>query len=89
MANLFKFIPGVGSAMGGIISSATAVALTTALGEAYIIIMEMICKGEMSIDELSKEKGKKEVTEIFTKQLKVIRNKNRKLQIKFPWKRSH
>lgn len=34
----------------------------------------MICKGEMSIADLSTEKGKKEVTKIFTEQLKVKRN---------------
>lgn len=36
VANLLKFIPGVGSVAGGIISAGTAGALTTALGTAYI-----------------------------------------------------
>ena len=36
VANLFKLFPGVGSAAGGAIAAATASALTTALGEAYI-----------------------------------------------------
>lgn len=76
VASLIKFIPGVGSVVGGAISGATAAALTAALGEAYIIIMVMICKGELSIAELSTDKGKKEVTKIFTKQLKVKRNMN-------------
>jgi uncharacterized protein (DUF697 family)/GTP-binding protein EngB required for normal cell division len=76
VANLIKFIPGIGSVAGGVISGATAAALTAALGEAYIIIMVMICKGDLSIADLSTDKGKKEVTKIFTEQLKVKRNHN-------------
>lgn len=78
VANLMKFIPGLGSAAGGIISGATAAALTAALGEAYIIIMVMIYKGEMSAAELGTEKGKKEVAKIFAEQLRLRRNKNGK-----------
>ncbi len=36
VSNILKFIPGVGTVAGGAISGATAAALTTALGEAYI-----------------------------------------------------
>ena len=78
VANLVKLIPGVGSVVGGVISGATAAALTAALGEAYIIIMIMISKGELSVSDLSTEKGKKEITEIFTNQLKIKRDKNGK-----------
>ena len=42
VANLLKLIPGVGTALGGTISGATAAALTTALGEAYIQVMTFI-----------------------------------------------
>lgn len=76
VANLIKLIPGIGSVAGGVISGTTAAALTAALGEVYIIIMVMICKGELSIAELSTEKGKKEITKIFTERLQVKRNKN-------------
>ena len=78
VSNLIKFIPGVGSVVGGVISGATAAALTAALGEAYIIIMVMICKGELSLDELNTEQGKNEVTRIFTDQLKIKRDSNGK-----------
>ncbi|HJB95376.1 MAG TPA: DUF697 domain-containing protein, partial [Candidatus Mediterraneibacter intestinigallinarum] len=76
VANLIKFIPGVGSVAGGVISGSTAAILTSALGEAYIIVMSMICRGEVSIAELSTDKGKKEIAKIFTERLKVKRNKN-------------
>ena len=76
VANLIKFIPGVGSVAGGVISGSTAAVLTSALGEAYIMVMSMICMGEVSIAELSTDKGKKEIAKIFTERLKVKRNKN-------------
>lgn len=73
---MIKFIPGVGSVAGGVISGSTAAVLTSALGEAYIMVMSMICMGEVSIAELSTDKGKKEIAKIFTERLKVKRNKN-------------
>lgn len=75
-ANLIKLIPAVGSVVGGVISAATAAALTAALGEAYIAIMVMVCKGDLSVTDLKSEKGKAEITRIFTEQLKVKRDKN-------------
>ena len=76
VANLVKFIPGAGSVVGGVISGTTAAALTAALGEAYIAIMIMLCKGELSVSDLSSEKGQNMMTQIFKQQLKVKRNKN-------------
>ena len=57
VSNLIKLIPGAGSVVGGAISSGTAGVITAALGEAYIGIMELVFKGEMSIDDLSTDKG--------------------------------
>lgn len=51
VSNLIKLIPGAGSVVGGAISSGTAGVITAALGEAYIGIMELVFKGEMSIDD--------------------------------------
>lgn len=76
VANLIKIIPGVGSVAGGVISATTAAALTAALGESYIKIMTMICKGELSVAELSSDKGKEEIAKIFTEQLKMKRNRD-------------
>lgn len=53
VTNLVKLISGAGTLVGGAISSATAGVITAALGEAYIGIMELVFKGEMSIDDLS------------------------------------
>ena len=42
VANLLKFFPGAGSIAGGVVSAATASALTVALGEAYISVLVTI-----------------------------------------------
>lgn len=62
VSGLLKMIPGIGTAVGGAISGATASVLTIALGESYIGVMKMIVEGE--IDE--KDIG----TEEFTNTLK-------------------
>jgi uncharacterized protein (DUF697 family) len=42
VGGLLKLIPGVGSIVGGTISGATAVAITTAFGEAYIAALDFL-----------------------------------------------
>lgn len=42
VANALKFIPGIGTAAGGVISGTTAATLTAALGFAYIEVMTVI-----------------------------------------------
>lgn len=61
-ASLLKMIPGAGSIVGGTIAAATAAALTTAFGEAYIAALEMLYvnnNGETPTHE--------EVAEVFKK----------------------
>lgn len=69
VTNLLKFIPGAGTIAGGAISAGTAGVITSALGEAYIGIMELVFKGEMSIDEISTKKGKKAMSSLFKQNL--------------------
>lgn len=70
VTNLLKFIPGTGTVVGGAISAGTAGVITAALGEAYIGVMELVFKGEMSIDDLGTKKGKDAMTSLFKEQLK-------------------
>lgn len=70
VSNLLKLIPGVGTAAGGAISGTTAGLLTTALGEAYIAIMELIYTGEMKSEDLYSELGKEKMKNIFRTELK-------------------
>lgn len=76
VSNVIKFIPGAGSIIGGAISATTAAALTAALGEAYIVIMVMISKGDLNVDDLRTSKGKEIIKDIFSKKLKLKRDKN-------------
>ena len=46
VANLFKFIPGIGTISGGVITGTTAAMLTYALGRAYIRLMEWMVERE-------------------------------------------
>ena len=71
VTNLIKFIPGAGTVVGGAISAGTAGVITAALGEAYIGIMELVFKGDMSIDDLGTKKGKDAMSTLFKKQLKM------------------
>lgn len=71
VTNLLKFIPGAGTAVGGVISAGTAGVITAALGEAYIGIIELVFKGDMSIDDLGTKKGKDAMSTMFKKRLKM------------------
>lgn len=73
VSNLLKFIPGAGTVAGGAISAGTAGVITAALGEAYIGVMELVFKGEMSIDDIGTKKGKEVMSTMFKEQLKVKR----------------
>lgn len=69
-SNLLKLVPGAGTVLGGTISGATAGVITTALGEAYIMLMESIYKGDLKASELGTAEGKKKMKELFKKKVK-------------------
>ena len=71
VTNIMKFIPGAGSVIGGAISAGTAGVITAALGEAYIGLMELVFKGEMSIDDLGTKKGRDAMSTMFKERLKM------------------
>ena len=73
-SNLLKLVPGAGTVLGGSISGATAGLLTTALGEAYILLMEAVFKGELKSTELNTEAGQSTMKELFKMRLKLGSN---------------
>ena len=75
VSNLLKLIPGVGTVTGGMISGTTAGLLTTALGEAYVLIMEKIFTGEISKESLYTEEGQDTMKKLFRAELKKKRTK--------------
>ncbi len=76
VSGLLKLIPVVGSVAGGTISAATAASLTAALGEAYIVVLIRIMKGEMTVAELQSSEGMKEITKLFRHYLAVKRDRD-------------
>lgn len=70
VSNVLKLLPGAGSVVGGSISGATAGLLTTALGEAYILLMEAVYKGEIKSVDVNTEVGRKKMKELFKLKLK-------------------
>lgn len=70
-SNLLKLVPGAGSVAGGTISGATAGLITTALGEAYIMLMEAVYKGELKSSEINTEVGKAKLKELYRGRIKA------------------
>ncbi|MGN0482091.1 MAG: YcjF family protein [Lachnospiraceae bacterium] len=70
VSNLLKMVPGVGTAVGGSISGATASILTTALGESYIAIMKMIANGEINENALETKAVQEKLQNIFKDKLR-------------------
>jgi uncharacterized protein (DUF697 family) len=66
VTNLLKLIPGAGSIAGGVIGAATAAAITTALGEAYIAALCSL----LAVDP-SRTPSEQEITSAFTKQFSL------------------
>ena len=66
---LLKLIPGVGTVVGGLMSGGTAAIITAALGEAYVGLLSLVFKGEMSINDLKTKKGKDAMANLFKDQL--------------------
>lgn len=75
VSNILKFLPGVGTSIGSVISGTTAGLVTTALGEAYLILMEQIYKGEINRDALNSSEGQKQMNKLFKEQLSAQNNK--------------
>jgi len=69
--SLAKLLPGVGTAAGTAINAAAAAAITTALGEAYILLMDMTAKGELAESDIGSSKSKKIFADNFQEKLKL------------------
>lgn len=72
--NLFKFIPGAGTVVGGAISAGTSGVVTLAMGKAFIELCKSVNMGKLSEDDITSSKGINMLKRAFKEQLK----KNRK-----------
>lgn len=78
-SNLLKCIPGVGTVAGGLISGTTAATLTVALGRTYVVIMDQLAKGEITVSQLLD----KNVQAKFNKDyLNLLKDKNTEKEAK-------
>lgn len=71
VSNVIKMVPGVGTAVGGIISGTTASVITTALAISYIEVLVLISKGNEAGDKISYEKIEKLMKEKFKINIKL------------------
>ncbi len=70
VSNVLKLIPGVGTITSGLISGTTAGLITTALGEAYITVMEMLYRGEIDRNDMYSERVRALMRQLFESELK-------------------
>jgi len=70
LAGLAKFIPGIGTLVGGIIDASIAGSITTAIGIAYIKLLSKAMKSKINGNELSFE----EMNDVLNKEFKKASN---------------
>ncbi|MBQ8062309.1 MAG: 50S ribosome-binding GTPase [Clostridia bacterium] len=68
-SSLMKLIPGAGTVLGGTISGSTAAVITTTLGEAYILLMEMLWLGEFNATDFDSPTGRQQFRQLFRERL--------------------
>lgn len=74
VSNAFKFIPGLGTVVGGFISGTTASIVTKALADSYIKVLKLMATSELTGQETSTDK----IVSMMQKQFKeyIKANKN-------------
>jgi len=74
VSNVAKFIPGIGSVAGGMISGITASIITTALAMSYIEVLTFIATAEANGEEVSPRTVRKLMKDLYGQRLKRGRN---------------
>lgn len=74
VSNAFKFIPGLGTIVGGVISGTTASIVTRALAYSYIQVLKLLAIGELSGQETSTDK----IVSLMQKQFKKYIEENKR-----------
>jgi len=78
VSNLLKLVPGAGTVVGGAISGTTAAILTFALGNAFIVEMDMIASGKIGKADINSNEVIKVIKKAFKENLKIGKKKFRK-----------
>lgn len=74
VSNLVKFIPGIGSVAGGMISGTTASIITTALAMSYIEVLTVIATAEANGEEVSPRTVRKLMKNLYGQRLQRGQN---------------
>lgn len=86
VSNAFKFIPGIGTVVGGIISGTTASVVTQALASSYIQVLKHISENELTEKETTTDKiielMQKEFKKYINRDKKKLKNESDSLEIK-------
>lgn len=67
-----------GNIVGGVVSGTTAGLITLALGQAYILLLEAVCRGELDSSEIGTAKGKEMLMNLFKARLDANKNISKK-----------
>lgn len=74
VSNMVKFIPGIGSVAGGMISGTTASIITTALAMSYIEVLTFIATAEAKGEEVSPRTVRKLMKDLYGQRLQRGQN---------------
>ena len=74
VSNAFKFIPGLGTVVGGFISGTTASIVTRALAHSYIQVLKLMATSELTGQETSTDKIVSMMQKQFKKYIKENKN---------------
>lgn len=83
VANAFKFIPGAGTVVGGIISGTTASIVTSALGLSYIEVLSIIATKEKEGEAIDLSMIERLMRRQFKKNIKLNRKELRTKDLEF------
>jgi uncharacterized protein (DUF697 family) len=75
--SLLKLVPGAGQIASICIGGSTAATITIALGNAYILLMEKLYKGEISFDEFKTTEGRQKIQNILKQMFDEILDKEK------------
>ncbi|MDU8907927.1 YcjF family protein [Clostridioides difficile] len=75
VSNILKFIPGAGTIAGGAISGSVAALTTTALGMAYISVLEYILNENMKGNEVNNTEIAEKMKDAYKDQLGMLSKK--------------
>ena len=63
--SLLKFVPGVGTVVGGAVNGIAAGVMTQAFGRTYIFIMSKLYTGEMTEKDFETDAGKEQIKKVL------------------------